>query len=515
MSSRRELNAEQYLALLLQRRWLLLIAAAIGTAAGLLVAVVIPPRYTSHTMVLVEEPIIPDSYVKPVVSEDVNQRLASMQGQILSRTRLEHLIEQFNPFKRDEGRAPMEEMIERLRKSIKVAPLSPMPGTLSRELPGFTIDVTLGDAHLAQRICTEITSMFMNQNIQLRQQQAQDTTQFLAKQLEEAKVKLDEQDAKLAAFQTRHIGALPDDEKTNVTLLAGMTPQLEAVTQGLNQARQEKAFVESLLNQQLAALKSTADGLSSETLDQQLKDLQSQLVSLQRNYTEKHPSVVKVKHEIAQLEKQIQEMPAKEQSVAADQKPRVSSSETPQVQQLRAQLHQLEIQISQKTKEQEDLQRQIRVLQARMELSPGIQQELKELTRDYQTALNFYDDLLKKRNESQMATELENRQQSEKFRVLDPPSMPERPSFPNRQLFGFGGLCAGLALGVGIVHFLEARDKSIRTRQDIEVYLGVPTLAVISHSDNTRKVHGWASARIHSGHGHFGLLALTGKRRNV
>lgn len=514
MSSRRELNAEQYLALLLRRRWVLLIAAAIGTAAGLLAAVVVPPRYTSHTMVLVEEPIIPDSYVKPVVSEDVNQRLASMQGQILSRTRLEHLIEQLNPYKKDESRVPMEVMIERLRKSIKVAPLSPMPGTLSRELPGFTIDVTLGDAHLAQQICTEITSMFMNQNIQLRQQQAQDTTQFLAKQLEEAKVKLDEQDAKLAAFQSRHIGALPEDEKTNVTMLAGMTPQLEAVTQGLNQARQEKAFAESLLNQQLAALKSTADGLSSQTLDQQLKDLQSQLVSLQRNYTDKHPSVVKVKHEIAQLEKQIQDMPAKDQS-AADQKPRVSGSETPQVQQLRAQLHQLEIQISQKTKEQEDLQRQIRVLQSRMELSPGIQQELKELTRDYQTALNFYDDLLKKRNESQMATELENRQQSEKFRVLDPPSMPERPSFPNRQLFGFGGLCAGLALGVGIVHFLEARDKSIRTKQDIEVYLGVPTLAVISHSDNARKVHGWAHARVHSGHGHFGLSALTGKRRNV
>jgi len=492
----RELGVQDYWALLLRRRRLLIIPAILGAVAGYLLSLVLPAQYTSHTMVLVEEPIVPDSYVKPVVNEDVNQRLASMQGQILSRTRLQHLVEQFNLYKKDVGRVPTEVLIEWLKKSIKVAPLNPMPGTLSRGLPGFTVDVTLSEARLAQQVCSEITSMFMEQNLHLRQQQAEDTTQFLAKQLEEAKAKLDEQDAKLAAFQSRNMGALPEDEKTNLTLLTGMTPQLEAVTQGLNQARQEKTFVESLLTQQLAALKSSANGQNPQTLEQQLSEMQSKLVSLQRSYTDKHPSVVKLKHEIAQLQKQIEETATQEQGAPSEQKSRASIVEPPQIQQLRAQLHQVEMSISQKTQEQEQLQRQIRVFQSRMQLSPVIQQEFKALTRDYQTALGFYNDLLKKRNESQMATELESRQQAEKFRVLDPPSLPERPSFPNRQLFGFGGLCAGLALGVGMAHLSESRDKSIRTRRDVEVHLGVPTLAIISQTGNGKKDRNWTNGRI-------------------
>lgn len=512
MEVHRQMSVEEYLTLLLRRKWLLLMAAVLGGAAGLVLAVVIPAQYTSHTMVLVEEPVVPDSYVKPVVSEDVNQRLASMQGEILSSTRLQELVAQFNPYKNDMGKVPMEAMIERLRKSIKVAPLNPMPGTTSHELPGFTVDVTLGDPHLAQQICNEVSSMFRNQNIHQRQKQTEDTTEFLAKQLEDAKGKLDEQDARLAAFQSKHIGALPEDEKTNVTLLSGMSTQLEAATQGLNQARQQKTFLESMLNQQLAALRSTSEDKNSKSLEQQLGDLKNQLAVLQRSYTDKHPSVIKMKAAIAQLEKQIEAAPTKEQSAAEAQKSAKPVVETPEIQQYRAQLRQAELNIIQKTKEQEDLQRQIRVIQGRIELSPAIQQEFKALTRDHETALNFYNDLLKKKNESQMATTLENQQQSEKFQVLDPPSMPERPSFPNRQLFTLGGLCAGLALGIGIVHLSEVRDKSIRTRQDVETYLGVQTLAVISHTGSAKKIRnlGYASRRPE-----LSLTASSWKERNV
>ncbi len=477
----REFTFEDWLAALRRRHRLILIPALVGAAAGYLVSRVLPVRYTSHTMVLVEEPVVPDNYVKPVVSEDLNQRLASMQGQILSRTRLQHLVEQFNLFKNDANRVPTELLVERLRKSISVTPVIPMPGTLSQALPGFNVDVTLGDARLAQQICTEITSMFMEQNLRARQQRTEETTQFLAKQLEEAKNKLDGQDAKLAAFQSRYMGELPEDEKTNLTLLAGMTPQLDAVTQGLNQAQQEKAFTESLLSQQLAAWKSSPDGQNPQTVEQQLNNLQKQLTSLKGQYTEKHPDVVRLKADIAELkQKKTEDASTPDQGLSSERKEKVSVIEPPQIQQLRAQLHQIELTINQKRHEQEQLQRQIKLFQGRLQLSPVIQQEFKALTRDYQTALSFYNDLLKKRNESQMATELERRQQGEQFRVLDPPNLPERPSFPNRPLFSFGGLGIGLALGVGLLHFSETRDKSLRTERDVEIHLRVPILAVIS-----------------------------------
>jgi len=242
--------------------------------------------------------------------------------------------------------------------------------------------------------------------------------------------KLDDQDAKLAAFQTRYVGALPDDEKTTLTLLSGMTPQLDAVTQSLNQARQAKAFLESMLSQQLGASKVSPEGQDPETPEQQLSNLQKQLLSLQGHDTDEHPDVVKLKRGIAEAEKKIQDASAAPQRQPNEQKTRAPMVvESPQIQQLRAQLHESEVAIQLKTAEQEGFQRQIKVLQSRVQSSPMIQQEFKALTRDYQTALNFYNELLKNRNESQMATELENRQQGEHFRVLDPPSLPERPSW--------------------------------------------------------------------------------------
>lgn len=484
MAANRELTFEDYRAILRRRRWLLWIPAVVGLTGGYFLSLALPAKYTSHTVVLVEQPIVGDSYVKPVFSEDLNQRLASMKEQILSRTRLQSLVEKFGLYKKEYNRVPMEALVERLQKSISVTSLSPMPGTQAPALPGFNVDVTLGEAHISQQVCSEITSMFMQQNLHLRQQQAEDTTQFLAKQLEEAKGKLDDQDAKLAAFEARYVGALPDDEKTTLTLLTGMTPQLEAVTQSLNTARQDKAFFESLLNQQSAA--SSLDGENSQTAEQQLSGLRKQLSSLKVHETDEHPDVIKVKNEIAVMEKRIQDASKAAPSPSKDQKPKVAIDEPPQMQQLRAQLHQAEVAIQLKTAEQEGLQRQIKVLQARVQSSPMIQQEFKALTRDYQTALNFYNELLRKRNESQMATELENRQQGEQFRVLDPPNFPERPSFPNRPLFGLGGLGVGLVCGLGLVQLAEWRDKSMRTKHDVEINLALPTLAVIPWTRRTR-----------------------------
>ncbi len=461
MVKHRELSFEDYAAMFRRRRWLILIPALLGAVAGYALSRYLPKKYTSHTLILVEQPTVPDSYVKPVVSEDLNQRLASMQEQILSRTRLQHLIEQFGFYGNDAKRVSMEDAVERLRKAILVTPLNPMAGTRSAELPGFNVDVTLGEARLAQQICKEITSMFMEQNLHLRQQQAEDTTQFLAKQLDDAKAKLDDQDAKLAELQSRYVGELPEDDKTNLTLLAGMTPQLEAATQALNQAQQDKAFTESLLNQQLAAWQSSKGGQNSQTLEQQLQDLQNQLLSEQGHYTEDYPDVVKLKNDIALVQKKLADVSTRVHAQPNEPQLRVAGNEPPEIQQFRARLHQIDL------------------LQSRIQSSPMIQQQFKALTRDYQTALSFYNDLLKKRNESQMATELERHQQGEQFRVLDPPSLPERPSFPKPPLFGLGGLGAGLVLGLVLVRFTEWRDKSIRTKRDIEIYLGVPTLALL------------------------------------
>jgi polysaccharide chain length determinant protein (PEP-CTERM system associated) len=353
-----------------------------------------------------------------------------------------------------------------------------MAETQSHQLPGFYVNVTMGNARTAQQICTAVTSMFIEENLRLRQQHSEDTTQFLVSQLAEAKANLDEQDAKLAAFKSRYLGSLPDQEQMNLNLLSNMTSQLDAATQALARAQQDKSFAESMLSQQIAAWQATQTGRSPETLEQQLAALQTQLATLQSRYTDDYPDVIKVKNDIAALKKQIAASDTQKTSPDAS-KNQKNTLEPTQIAQLRAQVHNLDLVIAEKAREQEQIKQQIKLYQERVQSSPAVEQQFKELTRGYQTALDSYNELQKKRDQSAMAAELERKQQGEQFRVLDPANLPDKPSFPNRPLFAAGGLGGGLALGLGIAFLLEMKDSSLKTERDVEFALRLPVLAMI------------------------------------
>jgi polysaccharide chain length determinant protein (PEP-CTERM system associated) len=463
---------------ILRRYWWILPITVVGcTAIAVLVAQVLPKRYTSQTMVLVEQPTVPAEYVKPVISEDLNRRLSSMQEQILSRTRLQPIIEKFGLYAKDRERVHIEDLVERLRTAVTITPMESMPGTQNRQLPGFYVNITFDNPQLAQQICTEITSMFLEQNARERERQASRTTSFLSQQLDEAKAKLDAQDARLAQFKRQYLGSLPEEEQTNLSLLMGTNTQLEANTQTLSRAQQDKVFNESLLGQQEANWKASQSGQNPETAEQQLNALQDQLVALQSRYTSEHPDVIKVKNQIDELKRRVAETP-KANSTGSNGA-QSASSEPPQIQQLRAKLRQDDLNIADLTRRQGQIQEQIRVLQGRVQASPVVEQQFKELTRSYQSALEFYNELLKKHDQSAMATDLEHQQESEQFRVFDPPSLPDKPSFPKKTYFAGGGLGAGLVLGLGILYLIAASDKSMHTERDVELCLKLPVLALV------------------------------------
>src|SRR3984885_7119937 len=182
-----------------------------------------------------------------------------------------------------------------------------MAETQAAHLPGFFVNVKLDTPRNAQQVCTAITSMFIEQSLSLSQQHSVDTTQFLSQQLADAKAQLDQQDAALAAFKLRHSGSLPDEEQTNLNLLGGLTSQLDAATQALARAQQDKGFAESVLTQQVAAWQASQSGRDPDTLEQQLAVLRTQLASLEARYTEDYPDVIKTKGDIASLQKKIAE----------------------------------------------------------------------------------------------------------------------------------------------------------------------------------------------------------------
>jgi uncharacterized protein involved in exopolysaccharide biosynthesis len=319
--------------------------------------------------------------------------------------------------------------------------------------------------------------MFMAENQRVRGDQAQGTTVFLTQQLEDAKAKLDERDAKLAAFKSHYVGELPDDQQANLSLLAGLNTQLDAATQALSRAQQDKTFTESMLAQQLAS--QSADNPS---MQKQLTDLQNELAALQAKYTEDHPDMIRLKQNISDLKRKI--------ASGGGQASATSSAavvETPETQQLRAQLHQYDATVKEKTSEQREIQRKINLYQGRMQLSPNVEEQYKQLTRDYQSAQDFYNDLLKKRSDSAMVSDMNHQKGSAEFRILDAANLPDSPSFPNPLFFTLGGLGIGLALGIGMTALREARDKTLRSEEDVEFFLNLPTLANIPSVASARR----------------------------
>jgi polysaccharide chain length determinant protein (PEP-CTERM system associated) len=456
--------------------WILPLSVICCGAIAIGIANLLPKKYTSQTVVLVAKPTVPTEYVRPVVTEDLSRRLASMKEQILSRTRLEPVIDKFDLYSKDRGKVHMEELVDRLRTTIEISPLAPMAGTEDRSMPGFSVSVTFNNPQLAQQICTSITSMFMEQNASALEQQASRTTSFLTQQLDEAKAKLDEQDGKVAQFKREYMGSLPEEQQGNLGVLTSLNSQLDATTQALSRAQQDKAFNESLLNQQEANWEAAQTGQNPDTMEDQLHALQDQLTTLEALYTPKHPDVVKKRNQIEELQKKLAEGPK------TDSRPTRTphgTTEPAQIQQLRASLRQQQLNIADLTKRQTQIQGEVHVLQGRVQASPMVEQQLKELMRNYQSALDFYNELLKKRDNSAMATSLAHQQEGEQFRVLDPPSLPANPSFPSLPKFVGGGLAAGLALGLGILYLLMLMDQTFHTERDVEVCLKLPVLTTI------------------------------------
>ncbi len=470
----KQLTLQDYMGIARRRKWLLMLPPVICAVAGFVTCFFLKPKYTSTTLVLVEGPRVAANLVKPAITEDLNERLLAMEQQILSRSRLEPVMQRFGLYKDELNKSSVEDLIDRMRSNIHVDVIR---GVKEGSTPGFNISFTADNPKMAQEVCSEITSLFMQENLTQREESALGTADFLANQLADSKRSLEEQDAKLAAFERKHMGQLPGEQNLNMDMLNSLRTQLDSVTQGLYGAQQDRLYIENLLAQETAA---TLDLLPTTQVENQIKLLREKLVDLEAHYTPQHPDVVKTKQMIATLEKSLQDNSSPGQtSSPASTTVKEKGLASPNVQHLRDGLHVLQTTIREKSAEQARLQQEIKEYEGRLELTPAVKEEYKRLTRDYQSAQGFYDELLRKTSESEMSTNLERRQQGEQFRVVDLANLPEKPSFPNRLEFAGGGLGVGLCFGIALALLMEFSQKAIRGESDIEFYLKLPVIVGI------------------------------------
>lgn len=485
MSENRELTMDDYLAMLRRRLKVILIPALIAPLAGFMVSYGFAPKYTSQSTVLVEGQKVPENYVTPVITSDFTQRVQTLSQEVVSPSRLRPVIQSLalvKPGDEDslvagiQQNMQVEPVITTMSTAVATSPTAKKKPSASNEpVPGFNVRYTDSNALRAQKICNAMTSLIVDENLRERATITGSTTDFLSRQVEDAKRALDEQDAKLAAFKKQYMGQLPSDVDNNMRMLMSLNSQLDATTQTLSRAQQDKAYTESMLAQQVAAWKSSQSSTNPQTLEQQLTQLQAQLMQLQARYTNDHPDVMKTKADIAEVQKKLKEVNAAAAN-ATDSTDKASATEPPEIRQLRLQIHQYQSVIEQATLDQKRLQSSISVYQSRTNMSPGVEEQYKLLTRDNDNAQAFYKDLLAKKSSAEVGSSMEIQQEGEQMTILATANLPDAPSFPFRPLFAAAGMGGGLALGVVIAIFLEFSDKSIRTEKDAAAVMDLPLL---------------------------------------
>jgi succinoglycan biosynthesis transport protein ExoP len=475
---------------------------------------ILPPRYKSSTLILVEQPSISDNYVTPNVSDDWQARLQSITQQILSRTRLLMIINNLHLYGNMQNTATLDDKIDQMRKDIDVE-IERDPGRA--DISAFRINYSASDPQVAQQVAGELSNLFISENSRVRQELSQGTTDFMEQQLEDARQSLAAQEAKVQEFEGQHEGALPDQQASNLQIMDGLEAQLQNEQDALNTAKQQRTYLEAMLAQERAGRSSGhltgADGrgISSPadlaTIDDQLDKLRAQYADLSSRYTDSYPDVQSLKHQIAHLEATRENLvaAAKAKSKEPKQPDEGSNDSDPTLSgpalQTQSELQANQMEISNREKAIVDLKSRIGGYEGRLNAEPSTAQQLTDLTRGYDQSKANYDELLKKKDDSAMATSMEKLQQGERFTVLDAPTLPTAPDFPNRLKFCALGLGAGIALGFVVALAFEFLDDRIYNGKEIKALLPMAIISEVPECVNPiderntkrRLVLGWVT----------------------
>lgn len=477
VSEEHGLGFEEAWNIIWRRRWWVLSTLFICWSVAWAISWLLPAQYRSETLILIEQQKVPQEYVLSNVAVDFQQRLQTMTQQILSRARLQRIINDFHLYPKLRDRVAPDQLVEMMRKDIEIELVET---TNKKGLTAFHVYYSAGSPQLAQQVNSQLTNLFIQENLLAQQQQSESTTQFLSSELEQARRSLDAQEEKMREFKAHYLGQLPSQVQTNMGILGGLQSREEALTVRLQHTQEQKLYLESMRAQYKSVdVSSPQNPKSLGAVDQDLVRLRAELDEARGRYTELHPEVIRLKNQIARAEKLKQQLETKDAS-SAPPAPSVDSkkSVTPAELQAMSPVMQLESQLKANEQEVKDTQTQLKAVEeqiqqyeSRLNMSPVREQQLADISRGYDQSKANYESLLKKQMQSQLSTNLEKRQEGEQFRVLDPPSLPQTAFWPNRIKFSLGGLAGGLIAGLLLAFVSEKISGCVRTERELKAIL--------------------------------------------
>jgi succinoglycan biosynthesis transport protein ExoP len=453
-------------------------------ASAVTFALCLPDLYKSTAVLLVERPV-PEVYVRPAVSGELESRLHVIKQEIMSRARLTDLINRFNLYPDLRRQIPMDGVLDQMRHDIDIELTGPEQVSGRKTTVSFKLSYTGGNGDRVANVTNELANFYVSQNDEIRSQEATRATGFLRAQLDATRKELDNHEASMRAYTSSHPGELPQQVEVNLAALERLNTQLR-----LTGEREIKLLEDrEKLTDGLAVTTDYATGASTlvgdPPVNERLERMKRDLKMLEGQFTSRHPDVIRMKTEIAAAERQQQDALLRERqaaqktadgaaaAAAAAQNPTALDARKKALQNLDAELEKLK-------KEEADLRQNISGIENRLQGVPERQQEFGRLTRDYNAAKDLYDSLLKRYDDAQLAASMESDRQGERFRILEAAMPPSSPVAPNRNRLMIMGFLMAVIVAAGAALAAEQFDTTFHSVADLREFTRVPVLGAVS-----------------------------------
>lgn len=464
-SGDQKVRIDRVLAILRRRAWLVTVLVAAAVTVTLSVVFFLPDIYRSSTTVLVERQRVPEEFVRSTINREADSRLQEISEEIMSRSRLVSLIDKHGLYPGLRKRRPIDEVVQRMRNDmwleIKGA------GDSNDGMVAFTITYRGADAKTVAMVANEFAATYIEEDLKVRNRQSGVAADFLRGELDDMKKQLENQERAVKDFKERYMGELPQQETANLSTLERLSAQLL-----LNSEKQALAHERQIIVDKQLGVSGNAVSASPVPSVTRLEEASRELAELRQRFTDKYPDVVRLRAEIAELERQLD-------AGNGDDPGRGTQGEIPHVAGRMDGVPGANAELRLLKAEEQRLRGLIGEYEERIENTPRREQEFRALQRDYETTQQVYQSLLKRYEEAKLAESLEHNQRGEQFRILDPALVSERPVAPNRLRSILLGLLLSVGLAAMAAAVAEALDSSFHSAEELRAVSTVPVLATI------------------------------------
>lgn len=465
-----------------RRQWCIIIPTACGLITAGVASWLIPPQYSSTATILIEAQEVPREYVKANISSYADQRIQAINQQIMGAPRLIELIRRFDLYNELKGKVPMETIIEKMRKNIKLTPISaevvdPRSGSPAQATIAFSISYLGAKPAAVQQVTNELAALYLSENVKGRDKQSAVTYRFLQDEMRAIQENLASIDRRIASFKQQNLDSLPEHAQVNVQSYEEADRQVRLLSDQLRGALEK----EETMRSELVAVPAILDSNDKESLRQ----LKLRLNELKAHFSDEYPDVKKTKMEIEQME---EEMHNRARSESRPDNPAYVTL-TSQLAGVRADVASLKRQIAQMASKRDSYQRRIHA-------SPRVEQGYKAILVERENLQQKHDDLAKKALEANVAHGMEKEQLGERLTLVDPARLPQKPASPNVPAIVLVGFVIGLGSGVGLAAIKESGDDTVRSAEDLSELTGHPVLATIpdivtAAEKSKKKIRSW------------------------